>query len=73
MPEVRGSFSPRENFYLIFAAVAGLLLLVLTVRDAVRGIVGAPAVGLVVTVGLAFLIVFGGSDREEPGEPNGEQ
>lgn len=68
MPEVRGSFSPRENFYLVFAAVAGLLLLVLTVRDALEGVVGAPAVGLVVVVGLAFLVVFGGSDRQDPNE-----
>lgn len=66
VPEVRGSFSPRENFYLAFAAVAGLLLLILTVRDAMQGVVGAPAVGLVVLVGLAFLIVFGGSDRQDP-------
>lgn len=66
VPEVRGSFSPRENFYLAFSAVAGLLLLVLTVRDAAEGVVGAPAVGLVVLVGLAFLIVFGGSDRQDP-------
>lgn len=66
LPEVRGSFGPRENFYLVFAVVAGVLLLVLTIRDAVGGVVGAPAVGLVVVTGLAFLIVFGGSDRQEP-------
>lgn len=65
MPEIRGSFGPRETFYLVFAVVAGLGLLVLTVRDAAAGIVGAPAVGLTVLVGLAFLIVFGGSDRED--------
>lgn len=65
MPKIRGSFGPRETFYLVFAAVAGLGLLVLTVRDAAEGVVGAPAVGLVVVSGLAFLIVFGGSDRED--------
>lgn len=63
MPKIRSSFDPREIFYLVFAAVAGLGLLVLTVRDAVAGVVGAPAVGLLVVCGLAFLIVFGGSDR----------
>jgi len=66
MPKIRGSFGPRETFYLVFAAVTGLALLALTVRDAAAGTVGAPAVGLVVVGGLAFLIVFGGSDREEP-------
>ncbi len=65
MPKIRGSFGPREIFYLIFAAVAGLGLLALTVRDAAAGVVGAPAVGLVVVSGLAFLIVFGGSDRQD--------
>lgn len=65
LPEVRGSFGPRETFYLTFAGLAGLFLLVLTVRDAAAGVVGAPAVGLVVVTGLAFLIVFGGSDRTD--------
>lgn len=65
MPEIRGSFGPRETFYLVFAAVSGLGLLALTIRDAAAGVVGAPAVGLVVVSGLAFLIVFGGSDRED--------
>lgn len=62
MPRTRGSFGPRETFYLVFAVVTGGLLLVLTVRDAAAGVVGAPAVGLLVVTGLAFLIVFGGSD-----------
>lgn len=66
VPKIRSSFGPRENFYLVFAAVTGLGLLVLTVRDAAAGVVGAPAVGLVVVCGLAFLILFGGSDREDP-------
>lgn len=65
MPEIRSSFGPRETFYLIFAAVAGLGLLALTLRDALGGVVGAPAVGLVVVTGLGFLVLFGGSDREE--------
>lgn len=63
MPEVRRPFGPREKFYLVFAGVAGSFLLVLTALDAAEGTVGAPAVGLVVVCGLAFLIVFGGSDR----------
>lgn len=65
MPEIRSSFGPRETFYLVFAAMAGLGLLALTVRDALDGVVGAPAVGLVVVTGLGFLVLFGGSDREE--------
>lgn len=65
MPEIRGSFGPRETFYLVFAALTGTLLLVLTIRDAADGVVGAPAVGLAVVAGLAFLIVFGGSDRTD--------
>jgi len=69
MPEIRGSFGPRETFYLVFAAVAGTLLLFLTLRDAAEGVVGAPAVGLVVMAGLAFLVVFGGSDREDRDGP----
>lgn len=65
MPEIRSTFGPREKFYLVFAGVAGVALLVLTVRDALGGVVGAPAVGLVVVAGLGFLVLFGGSDREE--------
>lgn len=65
MPELPRSFSPRETFYLTFALLAGALLLVLTVRDAFGGVVGAPAVGLVVVTGLAVLVAFGGSDRED--------
>lgn len=72
LPEVRGTFGPRETFYLVFAVVTGALLLVLTVRDAVGGVVGAPAVGLTVVTGLAFLIVFGGSDREDRTGGGGE-
>lgn len=64
-PEIPGSFGPRETFYLVFAAVSGLLLLALTIRDAAGGVVGAPAVGLVVVAGVAFLILFGGSDRRD--------
>lgn len=74
LPEVRGSFGPRETFYLTFAGLAGVLLLALTIRDAAAGVVGAPAVGLVVVAGLAFLIVFGGSDRPDgsPGAGEGD-
>ncbi|MFB6240669.1 MAG: hypothetical protein ABEJ46_03760, partial [Gemmatimonadota bacterium] len=79
LPEIRSSssFGPRETFYLVFAGVAGLGLLALTVRDALDGVVGAPAVGLVVVIGLGFLVLFGGSDREErdggPLDPGNEK